>query len=107
VAVEPSRLGTDPLELGFLEMTKPREPTRVVAPRYPVAAVDTYGGQRCIAELRLDTSGKPTEVYVSGCSAVFHPVVRDALLQWQYAPYSVDGTPTPATVKVPIRFRPS
>ena len=107
VAVEPSRLALDSLALDFIEMRPPQEPTRVSAPSYPDEATRRgLGEERCIATTTIDETGRPTEITVSECSAVFHASVTQAISDWRFAPYFEQGAPTPVSIRVPIRFKP-
>jgi hypothetical protein len=59
-----------------------------VQPVYPKAARSmNLGEQRCKARVQIDATGRPYDVVVEDCPAVFHAPTKEALLKWRwYAP---------------------
>jgi len=79
---------------------------RQVTPVYPRAAQSLgLPETRCKARVDIDTRGRPTQVQVGGCAAVFHAATVDALMRWRFYPARRDGRAVPATFVVPLRYR--
>jgi len=64
------------------------ETSRRVQPVYPKnARAMNLGEQRCKARVQIDATGRPYDVVVEDCPAVFHAPTKEALLKWRwYAP---------------------
>ncbi len=64
------------------------ETSRRVQPVYPKnARAMNLGEQRCKARVQIDATGRPYDVVVEDCPAVFHASTKEALLKWRwYAP---------------------
>lgn len=63
-----------------------------VMPDYPDAARDQdLHRVRCLASVYVDEAGAPYEVTVAECPELFHAATIDALMQWRWQAYEVDG----------------
>jgi hypothetical protein len=53
--------------------------------------------------VRIDATGRPTEVTVDGCPKVFHEPVRDAMMKWRWhpPPGGVEATTTISVILKP------
>ena len=82
------------------------EVKRKVEPHYPLGLRD-LGPQRCVATLRIDTEGRPTEVTVEACEAGFHEGTVAALMRWRFKPVTLsDGTVVPAQFRIAVSYKP-
>lgn len=81
-------------------------PLRVVKPRFPPAALALGLPEvRCVADVRIDARGRPTEVSVDGCPVVYRQAVVDAMGRWRFEPATIDGEAVPARFRQPFRFQ--
>ena len=75
-------------------------------PHYPQAAVDLGIEGVVLLQVEVNAAGKPSKVLVKNDDA--HPLLQRAAInsvrQWQFEPAMRQGLPSPATLKIPIRF---
>jgi outer membrane biosynthesis protein TonB len=58
----------------------------------------------CIADVKIDETGRPTQVWAQQCDPVFADATHDGLMQWLWDPPLVDGKPSAAEFVVPVHF---
>lgn len=80
---------------------------RRVAPRYPDAAKAlSLSETRCIVTFSVDPKGRPAQVQIDGCPAVFHPALEEAAWKWRFYPVrDAQGRPQAATFRLSTVFR--
>lgn len=97
------------------EATEKPAPTRHVAiqhapreaPEVPHPKGDVKGeAAKCRAQVDFGPGGAVQDVVVRACSEPFAAATREAVLQWTYPPFQVDGKPVPARTWTWVAFEP-
>jgi hypothetical protein len=79
---------------------------RQVQPVSPPAARELgLTEERCVATISVDEEGKPFDVKVDGCPAIFHEAVSKAALATRFYPYKVDGVAIRLSTKIGYTFK--
>lgn len=80
---------------------------RRVAPQYPEAARSlNLPETRCIVTFSIDPKGRPAQVQIDGCPAIFHAALEDAAWKWRFYPVKdASGRPQAATFRLSTVFR--
>jgi hypothetical protein len=104
--------------------TTPTEPTAPAEPELPKCepkfkkrVMPTYPHQdgktvkptndyTCKYKLWIGTDGVPTRVLPLSCDEQFAQAGLDAVQQWRFKPYEVDGVPTACTYELSVTFKP-
>ena len=84
---------------------KPRTKPRI---QYPEAArsMTDLGAQYCDATVFIDENGRPYDVTVAGCPALFREAAEEGLLRWRwYPPRDASRQRVKARTRVRITFR--
>ena len=90
----------------FLTSSEVR-PKRRVRPDYPAAAKAlNITEARCHVQFAIDAKGRPTDVQVRNCPAVFHEEVLKAAWEWRFYPVRNDsGVRSAAAFTLALTFR--
>ncbi len=91
--------GTGPVRVQHTEL----QIVRQFQPRYPKAAMG-LGNERCVAEIVIDTKGKPVSVVVTQCDEAFHPETITSLMKWRFRPHKVAGRSVVSRTSVGIKY---
>jgi outer membrane biosynthesis protein TonB len=80
-----------------------------VMPTYPHQdgkTVKPTNDYTCKYKLWIGTDGVPTLVLALACDEQFARAGLDAVQQWKFKPYEVDGVPTACTYELSVTFKP-
>ena len=76
-----------------------------VPPIYPPAAKSTHTTGAVLLDVLIGTNGRVRDVVVLGSSSpLLTQAAKDAVGQWQYSPYVVDGEPQEVSTRVKVFF---
>jgi TonB family protein len=76
-----------------------------IPPVYPPAAKSSFTTGSVLLDIAIGKDGRVHDVVVlATSSALLTPAAKDAVLQWQYAPYVVDGEPQEVSSRVKVIF---
>jgi len=85
--------------------TAQSHPVNKVPPNYPPAAKSTHTTGAVLLDILIGTDGKVRDVVVLGSSSpLLTQAAKDAVGQWQYSPYLVDGEPQEVSTRVKVFF---
>jgi hypothetical protein len=95
--------------------SEPDPPTCV--PKFKKRVMPTYPHQdgktvkptndyTCKYKLWIGTDGVPTRVLPLACDEQFAQAGLEAVQQWRFKPYEVDGVPTACTYELSVTFKP-
>ena len=76
-----------------------------VAPRYPVNALSTHTQGAVQIEATVDKEGHVVNPRVLSGSPLLAPAALDAVRQWRYKPYFLDGEPVEIQTQITIKFK--
>ena len=85
------------------EMKTPR-PIKIVEPVYPVVARQARVEGSVILSARIDEEGRVENVLVLRSIPLLDKPAVDAVKQWKYEPFIIDGKPCSAVFTVTVRF---
>jgi protein TonB len=114
-----SKSETPPVPRDEPEPTKPKPekpargrgpapvPVHIVPPRYPTSTKSRPSGY-VVVDFTVTSSGHTTRatVFKSSPPEVFDDAALDAVRQWSFKPYRIDGKPADVRVRQRIRFSP-
>lgn len=86
------------------EMKTPR-PIKIVKSVYPVVARQARVEGSVILSVRIDEEGRVENVLVLRSIPLLDKPAVDAVKQWKYEPFIIDGKPCSAVFTVTVRFR--
>jgi TonB family protein len=76
-----------------------------VSPIYPKVALASHVSGLVILDATIDEQGNVVDAQVLRSVPMFDQAAVDAVLQWKYAPYMVDGRPTAVAMTVTVNFQ--
>ena len=76
-----------------------------VQPRYPVNAIRTHTQGTVQIEATIDKEGRVVNPKVLSGSPLLAPSALDAVRQWRYKPYYLDGEPVEIQTQIAIKFK--
>jgi protein TonB len=76
-----------------------------VQPRYPVNALSTHTQGAVQIEATIDKEGRVVNPRVLSGSPLLATAALDAVRQWRYKPYYLDGDPVEIQTQITIRFK--
>lgn len=91
----------EPLRVSTVEAPKL---VKSVAPRYPAVALRARIRGRVIVEAETDIHGNVTTARVVSGHPLLNQAALDAVKQWVYEPYLIDGVPKPVRFTVVVSF---
>ncbi len=79
-----------------------------MAPSYPDQALKDGLSGSVTVDFIVDVKGEPTELRIVEATppGVFDQAALEALRQWHYEPFKLEGVPTPIPDSVVFRFDP-
>ncbi len=84
---------------------EPERLIRRVNPVYPAIARASKVTGEVIVDITITKEGNVTNPVVETGPAVLRPAVLDAVKQWKYKPYLLNGVPQEIHTKVKVNFR--
>jgi len=78
---------------------------KLVRPQYPRIALSSRVQGTVILEVRTDDEGRVTQVTVRRGRPLLTRAAVEAVKQWRYEPYLVEGTPSAAIFNVNVTFQ--
>lgn len=84
---------------------KPPRLIKEVPPVYPEIALQSLVRGTVVLGVRVDTHGKVTDVKVLKSIPLLNKPAVDAVKQWIYEPFILDGKPTPVVFSVNVVFK--
>lgn len=76
-----------------------------VQPKYPQAALSTHAHGAVQIEATIDKEGKVTNVKVLNGDPMLAKAATDAVRQWRYKPYYLDGEPVEIQTQITVNFK--
>ena len=76
-----------------------------VPPRYPVNALSTHTQGAVQIEATVDKEGRVVNPKVLSGSPLLAPAALEAVRQWRYKPYYLDGEPVEIQTQITIKFK--
>ena len=76
-----------------------------VQPKYPQSALSTHAHGAVQIEATIDKEGKVTNVKVISGDPVLAKAATDAVRQWRYKPYYLDGEPVEIETQITVNFK--
>jgi protein TonB len=85
----------------------PRAPTKIkdVAPVYPDVARSAGVEGSVVFTATIGRDGKVVDVAVRKSIPLLDQAARDAVLQWEFTPMTIDGVPVPFVMTLTVNFR--
>jgi len=83
---------------------KPPRLIREVPPVYPEIARQSFVRGTVVLGVRVDTQGRVTEIKVLKSIPLLNKAAVDAVRQWIYEPFILDGKPTPVVFSLNVVF---
>ncbi len=78
---------------------------RQVQPRYPVNALSTHTQGEVEIEATIDKEGHVVNPKIISGSPLLAPAALEAVRQWRYKPYYLDGDPVEMQTQITIKFK--
>ena len=78
---------------------------RRVQPIYPRAALETHAHGAVQIEATIDKEGKVTNLKVLSGDPILAHAAADAVRQWRYKPYYLDGEPVEIQTQITVNFK--
>jgi TonB family protein len=78
-----------------------------VQPKYPQAALAAHTAGAVQIEATIDKEGKVVNLKVLSGNPVLAHAALDAVRQWRYKPYYLDGEPVEIETQITINFKPN
>ena len=75
-----------------------------VQPLYPRPAIITHTEGTVVLTAMIDTSGRITQLHVVSGPALLINAAMDAVRQWRYKPYILNGSPVEVETQVSVIF---
>jgi len=76
-----------------------------VQPKYPQSALSTHAQGAVQIEATIDKEGKVTNLKVLSGDPVLAKAATDAVRQWRYKPYYLDGDPVEIQTQITVNFK--
>jgi protein TonB len=76
-----------------------------VQPKYPPAALATHAQGEVQIEATIDKEGKVTNLKVLRGDPVLAHAALEAVRQWRYKPYYLDGEPVEIETQITVNFK--
>ncbi len=76
-----------------------------VEPKYPRNALTTHTQGTVLVEATVDKEGRVVNPKVLSGSPLLAPAVLEAVRQWRYKPYYLDGDPVEIQTQITINFK--
>ncbi|HET6656233.1 MAG TPA: TonB family protein [Gammaproteobacteria bacterium] len=86
----------------------PPVPVHIVPPQYPRAAARRRAEGYVVVAFTVDSNGSTSDIEIvnSEPRSLFDKAARDAVQQWRFKPYRINGKPASIRVKQRIQFAP-
>jgi len=77
-----------------------------IIPTFPRAAKKLgLTSEDCQVRVRVNAKGRPEDISILSCPAVFHEELLRAASKWRFYPATSGGQPVSATTVIPVQFR--
>ena len=76
-----------------------------VQPKYPQAALASHTGGAVLIEATVNKEGNITNVKVLNGDPILAKAALDAVRQWRYKPYYLDGEPVEIQTQITVNFK--
>jgi periplasmic protein TonB len=77
---------------------------RKVPPEYPAEARKQHAEGRVVLKVVISKEGDVTKLIVISGNPVLVPAALDAVKQWKYRPYLLNGQPVEVETQATVRF---
>ena len=78
-----------------------------VQPKYPAAALATHTAGAVQIEATVSKDGTVTNLKVLSGDPMLASAAADAVRQWRYKPYYLDGEPVEIQTQITVNFKPN